>query len=86
MTAIQAISAPLGLSAPQKPNIAATRWRTVADFNAGRHFYDSVRAPSAFWVDLTKLDLHANPNQSQISQTCWASGGAGLTPFGIAWS
>ncbi len=57
MSLVRAISAPLGLSDPQKPNIAATRWRTVADLDAGRYFFDSVHAPSVFWVDLAKLDL-----------------------------
>ena len=57
MSLIRAISAPLGLSDPQKPNIAATRWRSVADLDAGRYFYDSVHAPSVFWVDIGKLDL-----------------------------
>lgn len=59
MSLIRAISAPLGLSDPQKPNIAATRWRTVADIAAGRYFFDSVHTPSVFWVDVAKLDLKA---------------------------
>jgi choloylglycine hydrolase len=59
MSLIRAISAPLGLSDPKQPNIAATRWRTVTDINAGRYFFDSVHTPSVFWVDLGKLDLKA---------------------------
>lgn len=57
MSLIRAISAPLGLSDPLKPNIAATRWRTLTDINAGRYFFDSVHTPSVFWVDLGLLNL-----------------------------
>ena len=57
MSLVRAISAPLCLSDPQKPNIAATRWRTVADLDAGRYFFESVHTPSVFWVHLSKLHL-----------------------------
>ena len=59
MSLIRAISVPLGMTDPQHPNIAATRWRTVADLDAGRYFYESVHTPSVFWVDLGKLNLKA---------------------------
>jgi choloylglycine hydrolase len=69
---IRNISVPLGISDPEKPNIAATLWRTVADTQAKRYYYESAFSPSIFWVDLaklqlapgsppTKLDLVANP-------------------------
>ena len=54
---VHAISAPLCLSDPQKPNIAATRWRTVADLDAGHYFFESVHTPAVFWVHLSKLHL-----------------------------
>ena len=57
MSLIRAISVPLGIQNPKSPNIASTRWRTAADLNAKRYFFDSVHAPSVFWVDLDKLDL-----------------------------
>ncbi len=57
MSLIRAISVPLGIQDPKSPNIASTRWRTAADLNAKRYFFDSVHAPSVFWVDLDKLDL-----------------------------
>ena len=59
MSLVRAISAPLGLSDPQQPNIAATRWRTVIDIDAQRYFFDNVHTPSVFWTDLAKLDLKA---------------------------
>jgi choloylglycine hydrolase len=54
---IRAISVPLGLVDPEKPNIAATIWRTVSDTAAGRYYFDSAYSPAVFWVDLAKLDL-----------------------------
>ena len=54
---IRSISVPLGLADPNKPNIAATIWRTVSDTGAGRYFFKSSYSPSIFWVDLTKLKL-----------------------------
>lgn len=54
---IRSISVPLGLADPNKPNIAATIWRTVSDTGAGRYFFESSYNPSIFWVDLKKLKL-----------------------------
>jgi penicillin V acylase-like amidase (Ntn superfamily) len=54
---IRAISVPLGLADPVKPNIAATIWRTVSDTGAGRYFFESSYNPAIFWVDLKKLKL-----------------------------
>ena len=37
---IRAISVPLGLADPNKPNIAATIWRSVSDLGAGRYYFE----------------------------------------------
>lgn len=57
MSLVRAISVPLGMQDPKEPNIAATRWRTAADLDAGRYFFDAVHSPTVFWVDLAALDL-----------------------------
>ncbi|WP_395684988.1 linear amide C-N hydrolase [Aestuariivirga sp.] len=57
MSLMRSISVPLGVQDPTLPNIAATRWRTAVDINAGRYFFDSVHFPTVFWVDLPKLNL-----------------------------
>jgi choloylglycine hydrolase len=54
---IRTVSVPLGLKDPDKPNIAATIWRTVTDINERRYYFDSSYSPSVFWVDLSKLNL-----------------------------
>lgn len=53
----RAVSVPVGVKDPSKPNIATTQWRTYADQDAKRYYYDSVFNPGLFWVDLDKLDL-----------------------------
>ena len=42
---IRSISVPLGLADPEKPNIAATIWRTVSDTGAKRYFFEFVLQP-----------------------------------------
>ncbi len=54
---IRAISVPLGISDPERPNIASTIWRTVSDTQAKRYYYESVYDPAIFWVDIDKLKL-----------------------------
>lgn len=55
---MRAVSVPLGMSDPEKPNISSTLWRTVIDHDAGRYYFDSVLSPSVIWVDLDQLALH----------------------------
>jgi penicillin V acylase-like amidase (Ntn superfamily) len=54
---VRSISVPLGLADPNKPNIAATVWRTVSDTAAKRYYFDSSYSPTVFWVDLANLNL-----------------------------
>jgi len=54
---VRAISTPLGMSDPEKPNIASTLWRTVAEHEHKRYYFDSVINPSVFWVDLEEFNL-----------------------------
>jgi penicillin V acylase-like amidase (Ntn superfamily) len=54
---IRAISVPLGIADPERPNIASTIWRTVADTQGKLYYFESVYSPAIFWVDLDKLNL-----------------------------
>ncbi|BBC65730.1 hypothetical protein MMRN_26260 [Mycobacterium marinum] len=54
---MRSIGVPLGMSDPDKPNIAPTLWRSVVDHDARRYYFDSVINPSVIWVDLDKVDL-----------------------------
>jgi choloylglycine hydrolase len=64
---IRNISVPLGISDPEKPNIAATLWRTVADIKARRYYFESAFSPSIFWVDLAKLKLDPGSKPSKLN-------------------
>lgn len=54
---IRAVSVPLGLADPEKPNIASTIWRSVSDIGAKRYYFELSYSPTIFWVDIDKLDL-----------------------------
>jgi len=54
---IRNVSVPLGISTPDQPNIASTRWRTVADHKRRLYFFESALTPNTFWVDLNKVDF-----------------------------
>ena len=63
---IRSISVPLGISDPEKPNIAATLWRTVSDMKAKRYYFESAYIPSIFWVDLESLNLEAGAKPTKL--------------------
>lgn len=51
------VSVPLGISIPEQPNIASTRWRTVADQKNRVYYFESTLSPDIFWVDLNDIDF-----------------------------
>jgi penicillin V acylase-like amidase (Ntn superfamily) len=63
---IRSISVPLGLVDPERPNIAATIWRTVSDAGARRYFFESSYSPTIFWVDLDKLNLAPGASPAKL--------------------
>lgn len=54
---IRNASAPLGLSTPGKPNIAATLWRSVSDQRNLRYYFESTDTPNVFWTEFKDLDF-----------------------------
>ncbi|MCC6854562.1 MAG: linear amide C-N hydrolase [Microbacteriaceae bacterium] len=57
LSVVRNASVPYGVNDPEHPNIAATRWRVLADLTHRRYFFDSTTAPNLLWVDLDDLDL-----------------------------
>lgn len=57
MSVARAVSVPLGISMPDKPNIASTIWRTVSDQKNRIYYFDSATRPNTFWVAFDKLDF-----------------------------
>jgi len=66
LSLIRTISVPLGLADPEKPNIAATIWRTVADIHARRYYFESSFNPAIFWADIDKLNLEPGSRPSKL--------------------
>jgi penicillin V acylase-like amidase (Ntn superfamily) len=50
-------SQPFGTSDPDRPNIAPTLWRTVADLSSGVYFFESASDPNVVWIQVGDLDL-----------------------------
>lgn len=63
---IRAVSVPLGLADPEKPNIASTIWRSISDTGARRYYFDSSYSPMVFWVDIDKLNLAAGSQPAKL--------------------
>ncbi|AWF83474.1 linear amide C-N hydrolase [Microbulbifer sp. A4B17] len=54
---IRAVSVPLGMDDPDKPNIASTLWRSVIDQENNHYYFDSVINPSVIWLDMANVSI-----------------------------
>ena len=63
------VSVPLGISIPSQPNIASTRWRTVADQKNKVYYFESTLSPDIFWIDLNALDFSADKSVRKLTLT-----------------
>lgn len=63
------VSVPLGISTPDQPNIASTRWRTVSDQKNKAYYFESTLSPYIFWVDFKSLDFRAGSPVKKLSLT-----------------
>jgi penicillin V acylase-like amidase (Ntn superfamily) len=50
-------SQPFAASDPDRPNIAPTLWRTVADLTSGVYYFESASDPNIVWITVGDLDL-----------------------------
>ncbi len=55
--AIRNVSVPYGIRTPGQPEMSSTRWRTVADHERRRYYFESALSPNVFWLDLDSIDL-----------------------------
>ena len=65
---IRNVSVPLGITDPDAPNLATTVWRSVADHESGRYYFESAISPNVYWVEINKLDLSegADPQKLEL--------------------
>lgn len=64
---IRNCSVPYGISSAAEPNISSTRWRSVADQKNLIYFFETVKTPSMFWVDLKKIDFSNKESTKRLS-------------------
>lgn len=57
MSVMRNVSVPYGISTPDKPHIASTRWRSVCDQKNRVYYFEPTLAMQTFWVDLGAVDL-----------------------------
>lgn len=56
---IRNVSAPMTATKSDRPNVAATLWRSVADLKNHIYYFESTNRPNVFWVDMSKVDFKA---------------------------
>lgn len=66
---VRNVSVPLGISVPDQPNIASTRWRTVADQKNLKYYFESTISPNIFWVDLRKVNFSVGMPVKKLTLT-----------------
>lgn len=66
LSVMRNVSVPYGISTPDKPHIASTRWRTVSDQKNKVYYFEPTLALEIFWVDLAKVDLSAGTPQREL--------------------
>jgi len=76
---IRNASVPYGISTESEPNLSSTRWRTVFDHKRKIYFFESVRTPNVFWVELKDVDFSAETGKIKtlnlgVNQTTTYSG------------
>ena len=66
MSVMRAVSVPLGVTHPTKPNLSSTLWRTVHDQQQLITFFDSATTPNTFWVPLADLDFNESASVQKL--------------------
>ncbi|MCT4204536.1 linear amide C-N hydrolase [Elizabethkingia anophelis] len=64
---IRNCSVPFGISSETEPNISSTRWRSVSDHKNLVYYFETVKTPNTFWVDLKKIDFSKNAQVKKLS-------------------
>jgi len=64
---IRNCSVPFGISSETEPNISSTRWRSVADQKNLVYYFETVKTPNTFWVDLKQIDFRKNAGTKKLS-------------------
>lgn len=70
LSVVRNVSAPFSASGdPKRPNISATRWRTVADLTNKVYYFESTISPNIVWVQLRKLNFKEGTSVRKLDLT-----------------
>lgn len=69
MSVMRNVSVPYGISSPDKPHIASTRWRTVCDQKNRVYYFEPTRYLETFWVDLAAVDFAPGTSERVLTLT-----------------
>lgn len=61
------VSVPYGISTPDKPYIASTRWRVVADQKNRVYYFEPTLGMEVFWVDLAAVDFSQGSGERTLT-------------------
>lgn len=61
------VSVPLGISVSGQPNIASTRWRSVADQKNRIYYFETTLTPNVFWVDFRKVSFAPDASVKKLT-------------------
>ena len=67
MSVMRNVSVPYGISTPDKPHIASTRWRTVCDQKNRVYYFEPTLAMETFWVDLAGIDFSKGSGERTLT-------------------
>ncbi|QDT69881.1 Penicillin acylase precursor [Planctomycetes bacterium MalM25] len=57
LSVIRNMATPLGANDPDRPNISATLWRSIADSTNKLYYFEFTNLPNVVWIDLAKLNF-----------------------------
>ena len=63
------VSVPYGITTPDKPNIASTRWRSVCDQKRKIYYFEPTLETEIFWVDLSTVDFREGAPEMKLPLT-----------------
>lgn len=69
LSVLRNVSVPYGITTPDKPNIASTRWRSVCDQKNLVYYFDRTLQPDVFWIDFSSLDFSAGQPERKLTLT-----------------
>ena len=69
MSVLRNVSVPYGISTPDKPHIASTRWRSVCDQKNRVYYFEPTLAMEVFRVDLHRADLREGTPERVLTLT-----------------